>query len=445
MKHTFSVGGVLMLLLFAWACKPQLDAPPVYTGTSLKVNNSIRDIYNSHIPGNVEKFIDNEVISGVVTANDANDNFYKSIVIQDSTAAITIRLDGFGLSALFPLGMRVMVKLNGLWMGEYGGMLQLGGGIDRTDPLQVDLLALPSALFNRHLFPVGLASMPTPIDIQYGQLHDSLHSRLIKINQVEFAASDTAQPYSDAINKITSSHSVKFCSGGTIYLRTSGFANFAAQKTPVGNGSIVGIYSVFGSQKQLTIRDTSDVQLHNQRCIQKGPSVLFWENFEQLAINQSIKVPQWQNLAESGQIFFQVQSDRNNRFASISALGSGLPSVISWLILAPVSLSQVKSPQLSFITKDQFDNGAILRVMISTNYDGKGQPWKAKWTTLKANIANGASSGIATNWTFSGNISLSNYSGLVYIAFKYEGNDLASPSAKRNTNFWVDDVKIVAQ
>lgn len=445
MKYRFCVRWIFIFLFFASACKSQLDAPPAYTGTSLKVNNSIRDIYNNHIPGNVEQFINNEVITGIVTANDANDNFYKSIVIQDSTASITIRLDGFGLSAQFPLGMRVMVKLNGMWMGEYGGMLQLGGGIDRTDPIQVDLIALPSALFNRHLFSVGLASMPTPIDIQYGQMHDSLHSRLIKINQVEFAASDTAQPYSDVINKITTSHSVKFCSGGTIYLRTSGFANFAAQKTPVGNGSIVGIYSVFGSQKQLAIRDTSDIQLRNQRCIQNGPSILFWEDFEQMPINQSIKVPQWQNLAESGQVFFQVQSERNNRFASISALGSGLPSVESWLILAPVSLSQVKSPQLSFITKDQFDNGASLRVMISTNYDGKGQPWKAKWANLKANIANGASSGLAANWTLSGNISLSNYSGLVYIAFKYEGNDLASTLAKRNTNFWVDDVKIVAQ
>lgn len=445
MKNVLYSMVILYFVLLACACKQQLDAAPPYTGTSLKVNTSIRDLYTSHIPGNVERFINNEVITGIVTANDENDNFYKSIVIQDSTAAITVRLDGFGLSALFPLGMRVMIKLNGLWMGEYGGMLQIVGSVDRTNPLQADLMPLPAALFNRHIFAVGLQTMPSPIDIQYNQLHDSLQSRLIRLNQVEFAAADTAQPYSDAINKITTSHSVKFCSGGTIYLRTSGFANFAAQKTPSGNGSMVGIYSIFGSQKQLAIRDTRDVQFGNQRCIQTGPAVLLWEDFEQFTNNQKLSNAQWQNLAESGQVFFQIQSQQNNRFASISALGTGQPTTTSWLVLPPVSLSQVKSPQLSFLTKDQFDNGASLRVMISTNYDGKGQPWKAKWTNLKANIANGSSTGIAANWTPSGPINLNNYAGLVYIAFKYEGNDLNSSAAKKNTNFWVDDVKIIAQ
>lgn len=427
------------------ACIKKFDAPPIYSGTSLQANTSIRSLYDSHLAGNVEKFVDNEIITGIITANDANDNFYKTIILQDSTAAITIRLDGFGLSANFPVGMRVMVKLNGMWMGEYGRMLQLGGGVDRSNPLFIELIPLSAVLFNRYFFAVGMEKLPQPIEVVYNQLNDSLHSRLIQLNNIEFAVADTAKPFGDAINKLTVSHSMKFCNGGTVYLRTSGFASFASVKTPEGSGSVVGIYSEFGSQRQLMIRDTSDLTFNQRRCISNGPSVLFFEDFEQHIPNGKLSLSSWGNIVESGNQFYQIQSLQNNQFASITALGSGEPSIVNWLVTPSIQLNNSTGEQLSFISRDAFDNGASLQVLVSSNYDGKGQPWKAKWTALKAIIAKGSISGVGAVWTKSGNISLSHLSGSVHIAFKYTGNDLGVEALKRNTNYWVDDVKISAQ
>jgi Family of unknown function (DUF5689) len=62
------------------------------------------------------------------------------------------------------------------------------------------------------------------------------------------------------------SRSLKFCTGGTIYLRTSGYADFAGIKTQTGNGIVIGIYSVFNAEKQLLLRDTSDILLTGKRC-----------------------------------------------------------------------------------------------------------------------------------------------------------------------------------
>lgn len=439
-----------LFIVFLWsillnACIKKYDAPPLYTGTSLKANISIKSLYDSHLAGNNEKFVDNEIITGVVTANDANDNFYKTIVLQDSTAAISIRMDGFGLSANYPLGMRLIVKLNGMWMGEYGGMLQLGGGVDRSDPLFTELIPVPAALFSKHFAIVGKDTMPKALEVTYNQLHDSLHSRLVSLSNIEFSATDTAKFYGDAINKITTSHSLKFCGGGTVYLRTSGFASFASVRTPKGSGSITGIYSEFGSQRQLMIRDTNDVDFNQSRCLSNGPSVLFFEDFEQYSPNQLLTIPQWSNFAESGKQFYQIQSMQQNRFASISALGSNEAAVVSWLILPPIQLNNTTGEQLSFLTRDAFDNGAILQVLISSNYDGKGQPWKAKWSVLNANIAKGAVGGIGVGFTKSGNINLSNYAGQIHLAFKYSGNDSGPSTSRRNTNYQVDDVKITAQ
>lgn len=427
------------------ACIKKYDAPPHFSGASFQANTSIKSLYESHLSGNYEKFVDDEIITGIVTANDANDNFYKTIVLQDSTAAISIRLDGFGLSANYPLGMRVMVKLNGMWMGEYGGMLQLGGGVDRSDPLFTELFPVPTALFGKHLFPVSITALPSPLDITYNQLHDSLHSRLIRLNNIEFSVTDTSKTFGDAINKLTASRSLKFCGGGTVYLRSSGFASFASARTPNGSGSITGIYSEFGSQKQLMIRDTNDVRFNQSRCAINGPSVLFFEDFEQYLPNQVLTIPQWSNFAESGKQFYQIQSIQNNQCASITALGSNETSVVSWLVLPSIQLNNSTGVQLSFLTRDAFDNGAIMQVLISKNYDGKGEPWRAKWTTLNAVFAKGAIGGMSTVFTKSGNINLTNYAGQIHIAFKYIGSDSGPITARKTTNFQVDDVKITAQ
>src|SRR5262249_31795436 len=55
-----------------------------------------------------------------------------------------------------------------------------------------------------------------------------------------------------------------------ITLRTSNFANFATIPVPQGNGEIIGVYSFFGSTKQFTIRDTTDVRFYNPRCPTAG-------------------------------------------------------------------------------------------------------------------------------------------------------------------------------
>lgn len=433
------------LFVCCWACNRNRELIPASAIGTEQVNASIKSIYNTHISGNTEQFVNNEVISGIVTANDAMDNFYKSIVIQDSTAAITLKLDGFSLSALYPLGMRVVVKLNGLWMGEYGGMLQLGGGIDRSDPQFPSIIPLPASLFQKHIVSAGLQKMPEPLEVGYDQLHDSLHSRLVKLSQIQFAESDTAAYFGDWVNKATNSLSLKFCSGGTVYLRTSGFAKFAKLKSPKGSGSIIGIYSEFGSQRQLMIRDTSDVYFASGRCSNNIGYTLFYEDFEQYPVSSTINIPLWQNIPELAKQDFQIQRFQQNSFASVTALGSQESVISSWLILPPIQLNNSTNEQLGFLTRDAFDNGASLEVLISANYDGRGQPWKAKWQPLKANIANGASNGIGASWVKSGNISLHGYKGQIFIGFRYTGSDLGSLTGKRNTNFWVDDVKITAQ
>ncbi len=440
-----TINWILLLLSIFWfpfGCIKNFDQPPFYSGVDAKATISIRQLRDSHIPGNFEKFTDDQIITGVVVANDASDNFYKSIVIQDSTAGITIRLDGFGLAADYPLGKRLFIRLNGLWLGEYGGMLQLGGAIDQSNPIFPELIPIPSPLFSKVLLMGNMEKMPTSILVRFEQLKDTMQSRLITIDSVEFTASDTAKTFGDIINKATVSHTIRICNSGTMYLRTSGFASFAAIKTPRGNGKITGIYSVFGSQKQLMIRDTSDIAMNKLRCTSGGAKQLFYEDFESIPLNVDLAINGWKNMSETGGAVFSSRLTSANRYAQISAFATNQLVVSTWLVMPPINLNNSSSEQLSFLTKDAFDNGATLQVYISTNYDGT-VPWKAKWTLLKSLISKGSVSSIAAKFTQSGNISLSGFNGNIHIAFKYDGNDLPGVNNKRTTTFQLDEIKIM--
>mgnify|MGYP001006242466 FL=1 len=144
-------------------------------------------------------------------------------------------------------------------------MLQIVASID-TSSGQLLTTGIPVPLFSKFIKVVKEYTNVVPMVVSFKNLADSLQGRLIKISNVEFAAADTNSTFADKKNKIGASRSLKFCSGGTIYLRTSGYADFAGISLPKNNGDIVGIYSVYNYEKQLLLRDTSDILFRSKRC-----------------------------------------------------------------------------------------------------------------------------------------------------------------------------------
>jgi hypothetical protein len=433
-------------IFFLWGsfcnCEKVWDEPPLYTGPALKANMSIKDLLRLHIPNNFEKISADYIIEGTVTANDKSDNFYKSIIIQDSTAAVTIKLDGYNLFTKYAVGQKVGIALNGLWLSDYAGMTQIGVGVDKTDSASPFLLGIPQPLMNRYVALMAGGKLITPIPVLATGLVDSLKGCLVAIEQLEFVVSDTGKPYSDLVNQLPTSHTLRTCSIGNVYLRTSGFASFGNALTQRGNGTATGIYTVFRTQKQLVIRDTSDLQLTGLRCSVTGPKTLFSEDFTTAITDSSYTATGYKNIAEVGGKYFTTKKTSANNYLEISAFAARQNVVISWLILPPINLDHSANEILHFDTKDGFDNGAILQAMVSTNYDGGNNPAKAKWTLLPAVMSKGNTNGFAPQWMFSNNLDLSKFKGNVYIAFRYEGNDPAAAIGKLTTSFRLDNIVV---
>lgn len=226
---------------------------------------SIKQLKRLHQMGEVERINHEWMVQAVVVANDEYDNWYKSLVIQDSTAGIMLLLDGQNLFQDYPIGTLLKLRLKNLLLSDYRRMIQLVGAVD-TSSGSLLTGGIPVPLFKQHIQIVQDNINIVPLQVQFRNLHDSLQGRLIQLAGIEFSANDTAQTFADKKNKIGASRALKFCSGGTIYLRTSGYADFAGTPVPNGNGIIVGVYSVFNSEKQLMLRHPDDILFTQPRC-----------------------------------------------------------------------------------------------------------------------------------------------------------------------------------
>ncbi len=246
----------------ALSCNKTFDEPPVYTPPAVNTTMTIAALKTMHTFGNVEVITTDDVIEGTVVANDSSGNYFKQIIIQDSTGGIVVRMDGYDLYTSYPIGRKVYIKVNGLSLGDYNRLYQIGAYNSSTG----EQTGIASQLFDSYLIKGDLNNFITPKTVTVSQLNDTYQSTLIRLENFEFAAADTNKTYADAVGKASVNFTLKSCAGESITLRNSGYADFASLSVPNGNGTVTAIYSVFGSTKQLNIRDTSDLQLYGPRC-----------------------------------------------------------------------------------------------------------------------------------------------------------------------------------
>lgn len=266
LKISFAAIMIMISAVTFTSCEKDFDNPPLYEEPGIVPTTTIAALKARHISGQVESFTGDEIIAGVVNADDKSGNYYKQISIQDSTGGITIRLDGNNLYTSYPVGRKVYIKLKGLYMGDYNSLIQLGGSVDNSGSF-LNVLAIPTALFDQYIIKGGLGYTVTPKVVTIADLGPSLQSMLIQINNSEFIPGDTAKTFADATAQLTVNLNIKPCGAtSNTIVRTSGYANFAGVNVPNGNGTLLAIYTTFGNTKQLIVRDTSDVKFYGARC-----------------------------------------------------------------------------------------------------------------------------------------------------------------------------------
>ncbi len=374
-------------------------------------NISIKDLKDTYY-GGMQLIDTNFIIRGTIIANDKSGNNYKTIVIQDSTAGIEIGLNATELHNDFPVGQLIYIKCKGLYLGDYGGVVKLGsdyeGEIGRIEEPLIKLYLYKSS--------GGLAIEPQSVSID--KLGNEHLNTLIKLENVQFKSSETGKTYADAVYNVDYFLELEDCQENSTVLLTSGYADFASDTLPTGNGNITAIYSKYNNSDQFVVRNVNEVNLINKRC-----GAWFKEDFNEFASlgifsGYSVKgdIKAWEQSAGGGLKFAKMTGYYSKTYEESE----------DWLISNAINLSGQTNAKLSFShCVNYFTSYDDTKVFICDDYDGQSNPNNSGTWTEITNYTNPN----GHNWDFvnSGDIDISDYDNKqeVYIAFKYlsEPND----------------------
>lgn len=216
-----------------------------------------------------------KILSGYVSSSDESGNIYKTIYIQDDpvnpTHGFTISVDAVSTYTKFPQGSKIYIKLNGLAIGTYGGLVQLGvkdGATNGADGVS----RIPESAVSSHIFrscSEKVAITPKVLKISEFAANQNLLGALIQIDNTEFTKRvlcSNFAPDGETVDRQIGAEGYNATTGAygrTAVVRNSGFASFASNILPAGNGKFVGIFSKYNSTYQMYINRVSDLEMNN--------------------------------------------------------------------------------------------------------------------------------------------------------------------------------------
>ena len=273
LKYVF----VMITALFITGCvhddkydEPNLDG---YQCADLTATMTLTQLRAKYVPTATTAFVfpddSNDIVEGYVSSTDETGNIYKTIYIQDKaenpTQGFVISVDMVSTYTRYPQGSKVYIKLAGLALGTYGGVVQLGVKTGTETPA-TSVSRIPEKLVPSKVFrSCSIREEIKPMIMTSAQMitaNDKYIGCLIQMNNAEFDSKILCTNF--APNGVTVDRAIKDATSATARIvRNSGYASFANQILPSGNGKFVGIYSKFNSTYQMYINRVTDLDMKN--------------------------------------------------------------------------------------------------------------------------------------------------------------------------------------
>ena len=278
---------------------PNSETSP-YGNNSIQETNvvSIAELKNTYGPkqkdeiNDTVRIADGTQIKGIVTGNDVEGNIYSQISIQDESdkPGIIISVAQGGLSGQLQIGQEVLVNVGGLYYGTYRSQPQLGVAYHDSSKDQNYPSRISRADWQNRFKVIGKPNASkikvqvfcTNPDASKGELNvaDLLDADvaykyagcLVTLKGVEFAMGDGKTTLAPEDEGKTLGYGVTRYFKGydktnkQIGIRTSCYADFAANLVPQGVVDVTGVLSCYKSSAkynhtvQLALRRFSDIK-----------------------------------------------------------------------------------------------------------------------------------------------------------------------------------------
>ena len=374
MKKITIILTVIAAILTGCNLEPDVAPMPTFAG---EANTTIAELLAMHEIGSQDSFDSipvgsNIIICGVVTTSDEWGNNYKYLNIEDETGGIQIKIDNKALYHKYSVGQRVYVKCDGLVLGDYRKLPQLGLWANGS------MQAIPNAKTYLYLFPDGTPKpiQPTIVMTSIPSANDipaTSYNRLVRLEGATFVEAGIAT-FSEP--NTSTSHDIKMTDGTTITLRTSNYATFASEILPVGTGNITGILTRYNNYVQLVINSPNDLTgfslpVERQTVFSVNYANAFNEGWIQTGSGND-----WQTMVNNNFSGFYITPGANQDKYLISP-----------------AISKTDSPELSFTHRaPQGFDASTMKCYYTTNFTG--DVTTTSWSELPLAASNGMTSSV---------------------------------------------------
>ena len=367
MKNRLLTTSLLLLaamgMLFA-SCKKEYPQPPIQNLPEGTVY-TIAEIIDME-PGTV--FNEDASVYGIVTADEQSGNLYKAAYIQDRASGAAIQLYLNAVSGV-RIGDSIRVYLKDVTFDMYHGLPQLSNfGPDG----HIIILA------NNRPIPPALTTLSDVLSGQY-------LAGLVRLEGVSFVEQEGTFAPSTGYGE----HYIQDAFGNTAMVRTSNYANFAANPLPKGTGNLVAIASVYNTTWQLTLRSYYELEFDGM-----GPGPITPGEVQTLPYTQLF------SLGFGTYMSYSVVDDNHfwtyeSSYSIVQMTGhvGGNPGEDfaneDWLISSPVALTDVSDAKMTMRYLGRYFNNINndVTVWVSNNYTYGEDPTTAQWTQLPANLS----------------------------------------------------------
>ena len=194
---------------------------------------------------------DGTVVGGRVTTSDSAGNIYKMVVIQQGETPLALLTGTYDTYSAWQPGTTVAVRLDGLRVGEWEGMLAVGAP-EPNYTTGIDYIASEAVL--QRIVARTDSSFIAPVDtlrVTVPEVSEALAGRLVRVTGGRFLKGGVAT--------WSGEQSYVGADGNRLQVYTSPYATFADYLLPEGEVELVGIVTVYREVVQLKISSTRDV------------------------------------------------------------------------------------------------------------------------------------------------------------------------------------------
>jgi hypothetical protein len=449
--------GNLILISILFSCihyddfelaKPEINEPEIKPNTDIIAIKHAYDQSGKKIYTFDES--DTSIIEVYVISSDEGGNFYKKMIVQDKnenpTSGIEVLIDLRAYFTKFNFGRKIYIKMAGLSVSNDEGKYIIGYSSRN------DVEGIPEYLIDDFIVRSGITQDIIPKQITFGDFTNSIIGTYVQFKNVQFRNDEIGKTYAgETFDEFDGERVLVQCDNQlTTILSTSTYSDFKSNLLPDKKGTLNSVLTKdYSSEKFiLVLNNISTVSFVDQdRCdpiflycegnSNKGTKLIFYEDFENIKKTEDLEKLGWNNInANFGAEKYKKITFNGNNAIRISAYNSAENPLEVWLVSPVINLDNTIDEILTFETKASYDDGTILSTWISADFDGSIRD--ATWQQLDVNISIGPGTGYGTNFTNSGNISLSCLNGNIHFAFRYTGGD---PGI--GTTYEIDNIKII--